>query len=179
MRHARSGFTLVEVAVTLVIIGVALVLVLQGLNTAKITAAYTHDRKVARDLALLTLGQIEGGLLWEEVDDRFFGTYAEEGYDDFSWEVVVGDEALSPLNREGDPTLAYDTWRDRAEREAEADEDDEEIEAEEPFEKVRIRVTFPQFGDFPNQFELERWIPWDQVYGPEDEGRRTSAGDER
>ena len=40
---ARAGFTLAEVMVTLVIVGIGLTLVLQGLNTAKLTAAQTRN----------------------------------------------------------------------------------------------------------------------------------------
>ena len=54
--RARAGFTLAEVAVTLVIVAIGPTLVLQGLNTSKMSAAQTHNRKVARELALLTLG---------------------------------------------------------------------------------------------------------------------------
>ena len=46
-----------------------------------------------------------------------------------------------------------------------ADEED----AEEPYEKVRIRVSFPVLSEYSNQLELERWIPWDQVYGEEED----------
>ena len=38
-------------------------------------------------------------------------------------------------------------------------------EAVEAFEKIKIRVTFPKYGDQRNEIELERWIPWEQVYG--------------
>ena len=55
----RGGFTLAEVAVTIALVGLALVYMLQGLNTAKITAAYTRNIKLSKELALLTLGRIE------------------------------------------------------------------------------------------------------------------------
>ena len=38
--NRNSGFTLAEVAVTLVIVGVGLLFVLQGLSTSKFTAAH-------------------------------------------------------------------------------------------------------------------------------------------
>ena len=55
----------------------------------------------------------------------------------------------------------------------EEEEEEEEEEDEEPYEKVRIRITFPLLSEYSNQLELERWIPWDQVY--EDEGDDASA----
>ena len=44
-------------------------------------------------------------------------------------------------------------------------------------EKCRIRVTYPRFGERENTFVLERWIPWEQVYGSKDEksGSKSSA----
>jgi len=171
-RAGAGGFTLAEVAVTLMIVGIGLVLVLQGLNTARATAYQTHNRKVARELALLTLAQIEAGLFWEEIDDRLFGTYGEEGYEEWSWEVVLGEETFTEEDYDEESGVLYDTYRERELREDEEREDrdeEEDEEAREPFEKVRIRVSFPRLGEFPNFVTLERWIPWDQVYGPSEE----------
>ena len=92
--RARAGFTLAEVAVTLVIVAIGLTLVLQGLNTSKMSAAQTHNRKVARELALLTLGEIEAGLYWEDLNsssDILAGTYAEAGYEDEPPDERCGD----------------------------------------------------------------------------------------
>lgn len=166
-RHARAGFTLAEVAVTIVIVGIALVLVLQGLNTSKVTAAHTRNQKLARDLGLFTLGQIESGLLRDDIDSGMVGTYAEEGYPDFNWEIAVGDDTLREQPQDG----KFDSWAPTA-AEEEAKKDEEE-DAEEPYEKVRVRVTFPKIREFTNELTLERWIPWAQVYG-EAEGENAS-----
>ncbi len=174
MRHthtsssrARSGFTLAEVAVTIVIVGISLVLVLQGLNTSKITAAHTRNQKLSRDLGLFTLGQIESGLLRDDLETGMAGNYAEEGYPDFNWEIAVGDDAL----RETNPTGKFDSWTPTAaEEEAKRDEDED---AEEAYEKIRVRVTSPPIREFTNEMTLERWIPWKQVYG-EAEGENAS-----
>ena len=66
--RARAGFTLAEVAVTLVIVAIGLLFVLQGLSTSKFTAAQTHNRKLARELALVTLGEIQAGLYRDDLD---------------------------------------------------------------------------------------------------------------
>ncbi len=162
----RAGFTLAEVAVTIVIVGAALLFVLQGLSTSKFDAADTYNRKVALGLALQTLGQIEAGLFREDLEDHLGPfTYAEEGYEDFSWEVALGDEALTDL-AEPESTLAHDSWRYQEEQEEEDEEEDED--AAQPFEKVRIRVLYPKLGQHPNELVIERWIPWDQVYGVEE-----------
>lgn len=173
--RARAGFTLAEVAVTLVIVGIGLVLVLQGINTAKLSAAQTHHRQVARDLALLTLGEIEAGLFWEELDgedgDLLSGTYAEEGFEAWHYEVALGDAEFSEsLDSERELDGYHDSWLAEREREERArdrqrQEEDEEEEVAEPFEKVRIKVTYPKLGEQPSELVFERWIPWDQVYG--------------
>ena len=172
-RRARAGFTLAEVAVTILIVGFGLVLVLQGLNTAKLTAAHTRNYKLARELALQTLGQIESGLFQEDIEDGLLGTYAEEGYPDFAFEVVVGDEAFRERRDDG----GYDSW---APRDSDEDEQEEDEESEEPFEKVRVRVTFPKVQEVSNELVLERWIPWKQVYGEteEEEGAPGSGSGE-
>lgn len=168
----RSGFTLAEVAVTIVIIGIGLVLILQGLNAAKMTAAHTHNSKLARDLAMVTLGEIESGLYSEEVEDSedtLSGSYAEQGYQEFYWEVVLGDETFPDLpDEESD---RFDSWRPDP-YDDDLDEDDEESDEEdegEPYEKVKIRVTFPPLKDFTNTLIFEKWVPWDQVYGVDEE----------
>lgn len=158
----RGGFTLAEVAVTIVIVGMALLLVVQGLQTSKLVAAHTRNLKVARELALQTLGQVESGLFEEETDqDHLFGSYADEGWPDFEFELVLGEESF--LSAED-----YDRW-DPWRADPYDDDDEDESESEQPYEKVQIKVTFPPIQGFQNELVLERWIPWKQVYRTEEE----------
>jgi hypothetical protein len=163
------------VAVTIAVVGLALVWMLQALNTAKITAAHTRNLKLARELALLTLGQIESGLYVEEMTgDRIEGTYSEEGYPEFLFEAIIGEGNFRPAF--DDPT--FDNWLEER-RQAELDgEDDEEVE--QPYEKVQVRVSFPPLQDLPAELVIERWLPWDQVHPSEydeepDEGSGTGS----
>jgi hypothetical protein len=157
-----AAFTLAEVAVTIAVVGLALVWMLQALNTAKVTAAQTRNLKLARELALYTLGQIEGGLYEEEIsDERIEGTYAEEGYPDFYFEAVIGDANFRPS--ENDPT--FDNWLEER-RQAELESDEEEVE--QPYEKVQIRVQFPPIQDLKSELVIERWLPWNQIHPPEE-----------
>ena len=167
-RSGRTGFTLVEVAVTIVIVGIGLTLVLQALGTSTSSAAQTRNLKLARELGLLTLGRIECGLYREEIQDRFYGTYAEDGEPDFEFEVALGEEVLQDELEDYDPNSPfYDSWNDPDRYD---DEDDEDEEATQPYEKVKIRVTFPKIREYKNSLILETWVPWEQVYGPtEDE----------
>jgi prepilin-type N-terminal cleavage/methylation domain-containing protein len=169
LRRARGGFTLAEVAVTLAVVGLALVWMLQALNTAKVTAAQTRNVKLARELALLTLGQLESGQYREEIDDdEVQGTYAEVGYPDFSFQAVIGEANLPPPAN--DP--AFDNWLEERQQ-AEDDADDEE-EIEQAYERVQVRVTFPQMLELQNELVIERWLPWSLVHPSEE----TEAGAE-
>jgi hypothetical protein len=153
--------------VTIVIVGIGLILVLQGLNTAKIAAAQTRNVKLARDLALLTLGRIASGLDQDEIENGLNGTYADEGFPEFAYEVVVGDKSF----RERDPNAAHDSWAPTPE-EQQKKTDDEDVQ--EPFEKVKIRITFPKFGEYHNEQIFENWIPWNQVYGDADTNSKST-----
>jgi prepilin-type N-terminal cleavage/methylation domain-containing protein len=172
-RTSRAGFTLAEVAVTIVIVGIGMLLVLQGLNTAKMTAAHTRNYKLSRELALLTLGQIASGEFREDVEDGLVGSYAEEGYPEFTFEVLVGDATFRTKNDNGE----FDSWAPRDEDLANDDDEEEAEDAEQPFEKVRIKITSPLIGELKNELVLERWIPWKQVYGESEEDAATANAD--
>jgi prepilin-type N-terminal cleavage/methylation domain-containing protein len=161
----RRGFTLAEVAVTIALVGLAMVFMLQGLSTAKVTAAHTRNMKLSKELALLTLGRIEAGLYEEELDDeRIEGSYADDGYPDFSFQAVIGDENLP--ERYDDERSFFDNWSWEREQ-SEYDDDDEELE--QPYEKIQIRVVSPPIRELPNEVVLERWVAWDQLHGGDDE----------
>ena len=167
---SRDGFTLAEVAVTLVIVALALTLCIQSISQAKFQAAYTRNYKLARDLAQLILGQVHAGLYAEEIENGIDGTFAEEGYPEFAFEVMVGDETFD----EDSSSERFDSWAPTdEEQEAEDEEDEEEIE--EPYEKVKVRVIFPQIRDYPTELVLEQWMEWELVYGPSEE-EESAAG---
>ena len=159
--RARAAFTLVEVAVAILIVGIALTLVLQSLNVAKLRAKQTQNLKLAHELGALTMGRVSAGLYQEEIDSYYTGSYSEDGYPDFSFEIVLGDNTF-PETNEDDYGPRFDNWYD------EEDIEDDDEEAREPYEKIRVRVSFPRLSEYSNQLDLERWIPWDQVYGEED-----------
>lgn len=164
----RRGFTLAEVAVTIAIVGLALAWMLQTLSSSKMTAAYSRNLKLARELSVYTLGQIESGLFAEELDDeRIEGSYAEEGYPDFQFEAVIGEATLRP---DMNDARAFDNWRHEEDQRRRNAKDEEEEESEQPYEKVQIKITFPKIGDLGNEYVLERWLPWNQLHPSEDEG---------
>lgn len=164
--HRQSGFTLAEVAVTIMIVGIGLILVLQGLNTAKLTAAQTRNVKLSRELAMLTLGQVESGLFQDEIENGLSGSYADEGYPEVTYDVAVGDQTFV----EADPNAPHDSWAKTPDQQKK----DDEADVQQPFEKVKIRVTFPKFAEYKNEAVFEQWIPWEQVYGSEDTNSKSS-----
>jgi prepilin-type N-terminal cleavage/methylation domain-containing protein len=162
-QRARAAFTLVEVAVAILIVGIALTLVLQSLNTSKLRAKQTQNLKLARELGTLTMGRLSAGLYREDIDSYYTGSYSEEGYPEFSYEIVLGDNSFPELE-DYEEGVRFDSWYDE-----DLNEEDDDEDAEEPYEKIRIRVTFPVLSEYSNQLELERWIPWDQVYGEDED----------
>ena len=173
-RSAAAGFTLAEVAVTIAIVAISLTLSMQVLNGASLTAAHTRQQRVARELGLFTMGQIESGMYWDEIGRGFTGSYADLDQPEFYFEVVLGDEGFLDDNIY-DRDKPFDNFA--YQREREYDDEDFDEDAAQPFEKVKVRVTHPRLGGFTNTIDLERWVPWAQVYGPE-EGEETAAPSE-
>jgi prepilin-type N-terminal cleavage/methylation domain-containing protein len=181
-RGARRGFTLAEVAVTIVIVGIGMLLVLQGLNMAKMSALQTKNLKLSRELALLTLGQISAGIFQEEIQNGLHGTYAQEGFPEFVYEVAVGDVALTASDgSRGGTDNSFDSWNrpvttttssttstTDAEKDDKSRKDPKDV-TDQPYEKVKIRVSFPAIRvekeELKHELVLEQWIPWKQVYG--------------
>jgi hypothetical protein len=168
--RANRGFTMAELAVTMLIVFVTLVALLEGLNKAKLTAWHSRNLKVATQLGLYTLGQIESGVYSEELDGGFMDSYAEQGYDPQFWyfEVAFGDETLMEMDEQ--ELSPWDREFDSFNPDPDDDEEDEEEDL--PFEKVKVRVHFPKMQSlgFRNYVTIERWIPWEQVYGLDEEG---------
>lgn len=172
-RSGTSGFTLAEVAVTIAIVGLILVFVLQGINEAKLLAAHTRNQRVARELALRTLAGIESGLFVDEInDERLEGTYADDGYPDFTFEAVLGERNFRSNNDSGAGN--FDNWN--TQEELDKREEEEEEGAEQPYERIQIKVVFPQIGDEPGKNELvfEKWVPWKQVHPSEEDSSSSS-----
>ena len=167
--EARSGFTLAELAVTLAIVAVVVLFVLQGIYASRDDAYHTHNLKLARELALLTLGRIESGQYQEEIRGSYFGPFVYEDNETFEWEVAFGGEPLRERADDG----SFDSWNE--ERLYEEDQDDYDEDAAEPYEQVEIKVTFPPIGGRSGELFMVRYMPWTQVYG-EDEEDEDSSG---
>ncbi|MDF1838174.1 MAG: hypothetical protein P1V35_09920 [Planctomycetota bacterium] len=167
---SRAGFTLAEAAITIALVGLTITYTLRALTAAQTTAAHTHEVKLAREMALRTLGEVATGQFLVDGDEVLTGTYDEEIAPYMAYEVAFGDAVLptrSSEDRYGEQR-PFDNWQAKEQYRLE-NETDEELEGEhEPFEKVIIRVSFPKHSDLPDFIELESWIPWEQVYGKDD-----------
>ncbi|MCA9002237.1 MAG: hypothetical protein KDB61_09950 [Planctomycetes bacterium] len=167
----RAGFTLAEAAITIALVGLTITYTLRALTAAQTTAAHTHEVKLAREMALRTLGEIGTGQFLVDGNEVLTGTYDEEVAPYMSYEVAFGEATLPTRDGTQDDSYdkPFDNWQAREQYRAENDLD-EPVEGEhEPFEKVVIRVTFPKHSDLPDFIELESWIPWEQVYGPDED----------
>lgn len=164
---ARAGFTLAEAAVTIAIVAIVLTVMLQGLEGAKFSAAHNRARKTAFELGSEMMGLISAGLWQEEIESGLTGSFAEQDEPDFFWELALGEDALAEATDDDGTERPFDNYAARRDWEDRQDEDDEENT--EPFEKVKLRVSYPKFSDYPQELVLERWIRWEQVYGPSEE----------
>jgi len=160
MRRSRAGFTLAEVAVTVLIVGIVLVMAMQGLNNSMAQAGHTRNIKVARELGLLTLGRLESGLYIDDIEDHMRGDYADQDHGDLTWEPVLGDEAF--YEEDELATGRFDSWA-----KSDAEEEDE-ADSTEPWVVARVKVRFPAPSERRSDIVLERWVTRAFVYGAED-----------
>lgn len=174
-----AGFTLVEAAVTIAIVSIVLLMVVQGLQSATRKAYYTKVQKTAHELAQGLLGEVRCGLYRDEMDREMSGTFADQDEPDYIWEIVVGEDVF--LDRDDDE-LPFDNFAERRRREEDEEDnffqgDEEDEEQTEPFEKVKVKVIFPVLDEeMEDELILEAWVPWEEIYGPEEEEELGASG---
>ena len=138
-----------------------------SLNRSSLTSAHVRNLKLARELGLFTLGQIESGYYWEQLhggDTQIPpGNYSEQGYPEFFFEVALGDEQFETDEYDEEDDYRYDPWASNN------DDDDDEEEAEQPYQTVRVRVDLLQARGV-----LERTDP--RALGTLGAGLRTERG---
>lgn len=180
-RSAQAGFTLAEAAITIAIVGLTLAYTMQALQSAQITAAHSRNVKIARELGMLTLSEIATGRWWDDIDTERGGTYAEQEYPEYYYELAIGDESFPDDDSHNDyyDGIKHDTWRYREEQAFNNGDFEEDEEVALAFEKIQVQVTFPQLDELlENRITLERWIPWEQVYGVDEALEAGTSGDE-
>lgn len=179
----RSGFTLAEAAVTIAIVALTLTAVMESLERAKLKAAHTQLEKTAKELGMMTLGAIESGMWWDDIESGRSGSYADNEYPNFYWELALGEETFIEVE-DNEQGSGFDNWAHNRELALEreyssssSNDDDEDEEAMEPYEQVRIRITFPKLREYENEVILERWVAWEQVYGEDEEEEGEGDGE--
>ena len=179
---STAGFTLVEAALTLAIVALVLVTVLQGMEGAKLSAYQTRQKKTAYELAQAMLGEITVGLWRDELESGMNGNFAEQDEPDFLWELALGEDVLEEQGEDDDDRpfdnfAARRDWEERNRSDTEEEEYEDGEAPEEPFEKIRIRVTFQKVKNFSNEIVLEKWAPWEEIYGPSEDEADGFGGD--
>lgn len=169
-----GGFTLVEAAITLAIVALVLVTILQGMEGAKLTAFHTRQKKIAYELGVGLLGEVSVGLWREDLESGMTGDFAEQDEENFFWELALGEDVFDEQqsddqDRPFDNFAARRDWEEDNRSETEENELEDGEEPVEPFEKVRVRITFAKVRNFPNEMILESWVPWEDIYGPSEE----------
>ena len=160
----NQGFTLAEIMVVVLIVGATLVTSVLSLTNSMGQAAHTRDIKIARELGLLKLGQFSSALYSEDIEDHMAGDFSEQDYEQFQWEVVLGDEAFDEAEEDGKGN--FNNWDT-------SDQDDEDEPTEKPYQEVRVKVTFPGPKESHNEIILEKRVTWSFLYG---EGEETDGG---
>lgn len=178
-RAASAGFTLAEAAVTIAVVAIVLTLTLQALEGAKVTAVHTMYQKTANQLGLSLLGEIEAGRFQGDLESGDTGSFVEQGEPGHFWELALGDDVLPErgderdfYDRPFDNWQAREEWRENNESTSESEEEEEE---KQPYEKVKLRITYPAIRQFDDELVLERWVRWEQIYGKDEEEEAAAA----
>jgi prepilin-type N-terminal cleavage/methylation domain-containing protein len=85
-RHAnKSGFTLIEVLFTLLLIGLAIPAIMHGLTSASTLADKAHRRSEAAGLAQSQLNQLLADETWQ--GGSLSGDFSTQGWPDYTWQL--------------------------------------------------------------------------------------------
>ncbi|HKS17244.1 MAG TPA: type II secretion system minor pseudopilin GspI [Planctomycetota bacterium] len=108
MGLARSGFTLIEVLVALVVVTAALTIVAQGFLTGGRASVASQNETLATMLAESKMAEVEAGII--STQSSATGTFEPER-PDFSWKTDVETTTVTGLTK---LTLTV-TWKEREE----------------------------------------------------------------
>ncbi|MEM7204742.1 MAG: prepilin-type N-terminal cleavage/methylation domain-containing protein [Planctomycetota bacterium] len=165
-----SGFTLIEVVVAMAILSIVLLSFLGTRTDALVDASEARNWRLARELAEQILSELQAGARDRAPD---VGRMTIEGYDDFTYQILVGETAISDFESQaaGDLALGAEDQRgDRVAWQQERDElrraqasgktlqdfrddqlreeldreSEERVPSEDEFEEVMVVVFFPE-----------------------------------
>lgn len=155
--RADCGFTLLEIMVTLAVIGGALVLVLQNREESMMNYYVARDANLARNLARELLSEVS----YREPDD-LHGRF--DGFPDFEYEIEISHEDLvSGETEDGEEQDEYSTGRDWKGDDRNQDSQgagfspgdivENEDQPEYPVRRVKITVRYPNLKDTKDDAE--------------------------
>lgn len=104
----RSGFTLIEVLVSLVVVTASLTIIAQGFLTGGRASVVSQNETIATMLAESKMAELEAGILSTQMSDQ--GTFEPER-PDFSWSLEPESTETTGLSK---MTLTV-TWKERNE----------------------------------------------------------------
>ncbi|HKS15942.1 MAG TPA: type II secretion system protein [Planctomycetota bacterium] len=104
----RSGFTLIEVLVSLVVVTASLTIIAQGFLTGGRASVVSQNETIAAMLAESKMAELEAGILSTQMSDQ--GTFEPER-PDFSWSLEPESTETTGLSK---MTLTV-TWKERNE----------------------------------------------------------------
>jgi prepilin-type N-terminal cleavage/methylation domain-containing protein len=107
----RAGFTLVEVLVTLLLIGIALPAIMHGITSAQIAGASAKRYNEATELAKSQLAQILAGSQWNS-NASLSGDFSPN-FPDYQWKATVAPWDLDTSGMGINQIDLTVSWQDR------------------------------------------------------------------
>lgn len=160
---AAGGFTLMEVMAAVMLIAISMTIMLDLRNRSVGRAADGRSMSVAARLASQLLHQIEAARMFD-VFDGMAGDFAEQGFDDFTYVIALGDGSNYAEDTSTDSNSPEWAWRE-ALRKREDDRIDEEGDDQRPERtRVVIRVDYLGFDLEPREYRLEAMVDSWAVY---------------
>ncbi len=159
----HRAFSLIEVMVSLMLLAVTLTVLLQLRGEAVGRASDGRSLAVASRLSLRMMHQIEAGR-FTDLFDGFNGDLADDGYEDFTFVIGLGDSSLYS-NNDIDTSSPEYAWRESARtREEERQEEDDSDDIKPEKTRVVITVTYPGYDGEEREYQLETLVDTWAVY---------------
>ena len=147
----RSGMTLLEVMVALVMLATVFVILTQVQRSSVAKAANARSQSIAARLGEQMIHRIEAGMV-QDLQDGYEGDFSEDGFGSFTYQIGVGDGSEFA----GDPVDVTEDVLRQFRKEAEDEEEDEVLPEK---TRVYLTITYPSYLDDSRQsFQIETLV---------------------